>query len=80
MDESKLSSRFNKKEEKVEINFPKKFSFSKNPLPNIENTSEILQKSSKEADFAELSTIEPEIKKALFDKIDLIPVWFEYTP
>ena len=80
MDESKLSSRFNKKEEKVEINFPKKFSFSKNPLPNIENTSEVLQKSSKEADFAELSTIEPEIKKALFDKIDLIPVWFEYTP
>ena len=78
---SKLSNRFKKEEkEDIEKEQPKRFVFSKSAV-NQENLSVLEQLSEKEEPEAEdtYENFEAELKQALLDKIDSIPVWFEYT-
>lgn len=71
---SKLSSRFKKLEKEEIINEqPKKFVFSKSALKPPE-PEELPQE-----DKQDVSDIEDVLKNALTEKIDSIPVWFEYT-
>ncbi|CCY63638.1 type II secretion system protein E [Clostridium sp. CAG:967] len=66
---SKLSSRFKKSENELQSNEPKRFVLEKTVQvqPDLEETS--LDEN-----------LETELKKALLQKIEAIPVWFEYTP
>ena len=78
---SKLSNRFKKEEkEDIEKEQPKRFVFSKSAVKQ-ENLSVLEQLSEKEEPEAEdtYENFEAELKQALLDKIDSIPVWFEYT-
>lgn len=71
---SKLSNRFKKLEKEEIINEqPKKFVFSKSALKPPE-PEELPQE-----DKQDLPHIEETLKNALTEKIDSIPVWFEYT-
>lgn len=81
---SKLSNRFkNNENDDIIKEKPKKFVFSKNQLNsqnlanNFDNENPIIEEQIPEklldVDF------EAELKKALLEKIDSIPVWFEYT-
>lgn len=81
---SKLSNRFKSTEnDDVIKDKPKKFVFSKNQI-NPQNLSNDLdnEKTIIEEQISERVLdidFEAELKKALLEKIDSIPVWFEYT-
>lgn len=66
---SKLSSRFKKSENEISSLEPKKFSFEKTVNVQTDLTETSLD-----------DNLENELKKALLQKIEAIPVWFEYTP
>lgn len=81
---SKLSNRFKSTEnDDIIKDKPKKFVFSKNQI-NPQNLSNDLdnEKTIIEEQISERVLdidFEAELKKALLEKIDSIPVWFEYT-
>ena len=81
---SKLSNRFKSTEnDDIIKDKPKKFVFSKNQI-NPQNLSNDLdnEKTIIEEQIPERVLdidFEAELKKALLEKIDSIPVWFEYT-
>lgn len=66
---SKLSSRFKKSENDISSVEPKKFNFEKTVNVQTDLTETSLD-----------DNLENELKKALLQKIEAIPVWFEYTP
>ena len=81
---SKLSNRFksNEKDDLVKVR-PKKFVFSKNQINLTSSENEDLQGNLIEENSVLEKTLdvnlETELKKLLLEKIDSIPVWFEYT-
>ena len=73
---SKLSSRFKKFGQEETVNEqPKKFAFSKSSFSQSE--PEVIQQENNQNESA--SNIEDVLKNTLTDKIDSIPVWFDYT-
>ena len=84
---SKLSSRFKKiEEEGQQKEQPKRFVFSKSAVRKNEINAET-EAGAGEGEFTQTEEvkssdfdIEFQLKNALLEKIDSIPVWFEYTP
>ena len=90
LDNSKLSSRFKQNDDRDEKsnNQHKKFVLEKNTERNVLNKTalvenEAIKKEQQDTDESALTCTnrfdEDEFKKALLDKVDSIPVWFEYT-
>lgn len=81
---SKLSNRFKSSEnDDVIKDKPKKFVFSKAQINSTSSENEDLQENVIIEDSVSEKTLdinmETELKKSLLEKIDSIPVWFEYT-
>lgn len=75
-DDNKLSSRFKKTENNTETNNePLKFTFAKST-----DTPAVQTEQPKKTEEPSFDVLESDLKKALLDKIDSIPVWFQYTP
>lgn len=75
-DDNKLSSRFKKTENNTETNNePLKFTFAKST-----DTPAVQIEQPKKTEEPSFDVLESDLKKSLLDKIDSIPVWFQYTP
>lgn len=80
---SKLSSRF-KKATKTEIKLPSKFSFSAKKteaeiVDNVVDEADEVSRESVKKQELNISKIELELKKTLLEKINSIPVWYDYS-
>ena len=88
-DNSKLSSRFKQNDSDIEKpkTLQKKFVLAKNAVQSELNSSSAKPVSDKEVQSVNIEKFSPEfenfdeeeLKKSLLDKVDSIPVWFEYT-